>query len=212
MNQTVRSCPKWQQLTIGLTGNPGSGKTTVAQLLLEKGAIVHSGDEIGYQMLESGSPVIHELTKEFGNQIFNDQGGISRKALGSIVFEDANRLRRLNEIVHPPMLQEIRSRVDAFRSNSENGPFVLDAALIFEWEIEDWFDRILVVSAPRELRRQRFEALRGDSSQFERREAVQQPESEKVKKAHWVIENDGELDALRSNIETIYQNVLSGKG
>jgi len=202
----------WEQLAIGLTGNPGSGKTTVARLLEEKGAQIFSGDEIGYRMLEPGSPVIDTLIHEFGPTVFNENGGVSRNELGALVFEDERRLQRLNEIVHPPMLNEIRTRIDTFRQDYARGPLVLDAALIFEWNIEDWFDRILVVTAPVDLRRKRFESQRGDSSKFERREAAQWPEEEKAQKAHWVIKNDGELETLRVQIDTLYQNEQLGKG
>ncbi|MEW6238768.1 MAG: dephospho-CoA kinase [Candidatus Omnitrophota bacterium] len=192
---------------IGVTGNPGAGKSAAARLLEEKGARVISGDSLGYEMLRSGSPVFPALIQTFGEGILGADGEIDRTALGEIVFGSPEQLQRLNCIVHPPMLERIRGEIERFRASQEKGPLVVDAALLYEWGIEKWFDKIILVAAPKEIRRNRFLSLRGgEGSRFDKREESQIPQEEKEKKADAVLYNQGDLMALRSQIELLFDN------
>ncbi len=189
-------------LTLGLTGNPGAGKSAVADMLEEWGAEVVNADAVGYETLRRDSPVFSELVETFGASILDERGEISRVELGWIVFPSSAQLERLNQIVHPVMLRRIQERMDSFRRLNERSLFVLDAALIYEWEIEDWFDAVVVVTAPIEIRRKRFLAARGGTEEnFNNREAAQLPESEKIQRADFAIQNDGGLDALKHNLK-----------
>lgn len=190
---------------IGLTGNPGAGKSTVAAILQNRGAHVTVADALGYQMLHSDSPVFSQLIDTFGESILNETGEISRIKLGQVVFSDPAKLQQLNNLVHPPMLEEIHRQIHAFRQSADTGLWVLDAALLFEWGIEDWFDWIVVVSAPLEIRRQRFETLRpGAGNRFDEREAAQLPQEFKEKHADVVVHNLGDQKDLQRYIEEIF--------
>ena len=191
---------------VGLTGNPGSGKSTAAKYLESYGARIISGDELGYSMLEKTSPVFDDLISAFGNSILNDDGSIDRRTLGQIVFSNQNLLDQLNAIVHPAMISELKRMIETFHQSDEQGPLVIDAALIYEWEIEDLFDGIVVVAAPESIRRERFHTKRGQGVYFDQREAAQLPENYKCKKADVVIHNNSNLDHLQSQINVFMQN------
>ncbi len=190
--------------TLGLTGNPGAGKSLVAQWFRERGAQVVSGDEIGYEMLKKDSPVFSELIHTFGREIVSEEGDIDRGTLGKMVFQDPRRLDQLNAIVHPPMLQCIQEKIHAFRQAHDPGPWVLDAALIYEWNIEDWFDYVVLVSADQEIRRHRFEQSRRKKNYFEERESRFIPQSEKEKRAHIVIPNNDSINKLYERIQNLF--------
>lgn len=194
---------------LGLTGNPGAGKSTAAQLMQEEGARLIDADAVGHQMLEPGSPAFDSLIEAFGRNIVDEAGKIDRKKLGSIVFQSPPALERLNQLVHPPIQASIQQAIEAFRSSDEEGPLVIDAALIFEWGIVEPFDAVIVVAAPRDLRQERFETARGGASAaFEKREQAQLAQEEKIKRADAVIWNDQDIDALRKQIQTLFD--LSG--
>ena len=113
----------------------------------------------------------------------------------------------MNQIVHPPMLEQIRSAIDSFRKTPEKGPWVLDAALIFEWDIAAWFDLIITVTAPLTIRKERFTTLHGDTTNtFENREASQLPESYKTNHADIVIHNTGDWSKLRPHIQELLES------
>ncbi|MBN2329708.1 MAG: dephospho-CoA kinase [Candidatus Omnitrophica bacterium] len=192
---------------LGLTGNPGSGKSTAARMMEALGAQVVDADAVGHQLLEADSPVYDALAEEFGSEAASPEGRIDRKALGSIVFRSPERLRRLNEIVHPVLVERLKEAMRRFRSSQQGGVLVVDAALIYEWGIQDWFDAVLVVTAPKEKREQRLLASgRFTAEDFRRRDAAQLAEADKARQADVVFHNDADLEDLRRQIEQFIKN------
>ena len=194
------------RLVLGLTGNPGAGKSTVARLLEEHGAILVDADDIGHYLPQRESPPYTELVRVFGRGILDDQKNIVRPALGRIVFQDAARRDELNRIIHPPLLAAIWERIRQFRAANEAGPLVVDAALLYEWDVADWFDVVLVVSAPGERRHARIIASKGtDPETIRQMESAQFPESYKINRADLVIPNDGDQDALSNTVQQLFK-------
>ncbi len=192
------------RLALGLTGNPGAGKTTVAGILERQGARVISGDALGHDLLNKESPVFDQIVRTFGNSILDVGGEIRREKLGNVVFRSTDELERLNRLVHPILVERIRAGVMSFRHSNDVGPLVVDAALIFEWGIADMFDAILVVTAPIGQRRERFSKMKGVSSaEFDRREKTQLSEFEKMRRGNILISNQDDPSALQANVEKI---------
>ncbi len=196
-------------LTIGLTGGIGSGKSTVAKILAELGALVWDADVIGHSVYEPGMPARDELMAAFGAAIVGAEGKIDRKALGRIVFADPAALKRLNAIVQPRIFERMAAMVGEARAAGERRPIVIEAAILIEAGWQKLFDEIWLVVASRERVIERVERNRKMTrEQIEARIRAQLPESERRKWADVVIANDGTLDELRSATAAVFGDAL----
>ncbi len=197
-------------LTIGLTGGIGSGKSTVANILAELGALVWDADVIGHSVYEPGMPARDELVAAFGSAIAGPDGKIDRKALGRIVFADAAALKRLNAIVHPRIFERMAAMVGEARAGGERRPIVIEAAILIEAGWQKLFDEIWLVVSSRERVIERVERNRKMTrEQVEARIGAQLSEQERLKWAKVVIHNDGTLDELRSATAAVFGEALT---
>ena len=198
---------------VGITGGIACGKTTVSDLLAEKGAIPINADAIGHQLLKADSPVIDELTEAFGQDILDASGDVSRKKLGAIVFQDKAARERLNSLLHPLIIE--RSRGEARRLVTEDPTCVvlLDAPLLIEAGAYDTVDLIVVVTASSEMQLRRTlerSVAQGrplTESEVRARIDSQMPVTEKVKYADVVIENEGTLEALCRQVDALWRKL-----
>ncbi|MBZ0257761.1 dephospho-CoA kinase [bacterium] len=216
MNQATQTIKPLSQLApagtpprkcvLGLTGNPGAGKSVAAKCFESLGAIVVNADHVGHQLLKTGSPVFNQVVSGFGDEILDEAGEIDRKKLGRIVFGSPDMLEQLNQIVHPHIQRNLVHQVDEFRKSGAEGPMMIDAALIFEWGSQFQFDGIIVIAAPTALRRQRFVESRGFAGKnFDQREAAQLSQDEKIKRADVVFWNTGSIEDLDNQIQAFIQ-------
>ncbi len=175
---------------IGLTGQTGAGKTTVAELLKEKGGYVVDCDIAARKIVEKGSPVIEKLKEAFGEDIVFENGELNRKALAKKAFSTQENEKLLNKITHPAITELVRKDII---ENKDNYPFfAVDAALLFESEIYDYCNRTVVVCADENIRLQRI--MSRDS--ITREEALlrinaQPSEQYYLSKADVVVKNNG---------------------
>ena len=212
-NMETATTDRTRGTIVGITGGIACGKTTVSELLAEKGAIPINADEIGHQLLRADSPVIDELTDAFGQDILETSGDVSRKRLGAIVFKDKAARERLNSILHPLIIQ--RSRAQA-RQRVEEDPtcvVLLDAPLLIEAGAYDTVDLIVVVTASTEtqlrrtLERSNTQGRPLTETEAQARIDSQMPVSEKVKYADVVIENEGTLEDLRMQVDELWEQL-----
>lgn len=207
-------------LRVGLTGSLGSGKTTVAAILREHGMHVLEADAIAREMMKPGERVFRAIAEHFGPAVVRPDGSLDRPRLATLAFSQG-RLNELNRIVHPPVIAEQERQMSAIFARDPDAIVVIESALIFEAEawgtVPDWrkrFDRILLVTAPDDLKIERFLAriLPADATAEERaaaerdarrRLAAQLPDSDKIARADFVIDNSGALEATRLETERI---------
>ena len=131
---------------IGLTGRSGSGKTTLAGELGKLGAVVLDGDRIAAELLLPGNPAFSKVLETFGYDYLSPYGYLDRKALGKLVFNDSNALKKLNEIVHPSFKDKVSAMLNELRdSGKENCHTVLDAAVLFEARLDSLCDLIVAI-------------------------------------------------------------------
>lgn len=189
-------------LTVGLTGNAGSGKTTVADAWREQGVDVIDADRIGHEVLEDDRDVRRALAIEFGEHVLEpsanaDAGPVRRGELARRAFASPEATAALNRIVHPPLRRRVQRRLHDARVRGTR-LVVVDAALIFELRMEDEFDRIVLVTAPADLRRRRLRDRGVDEALLDGLFASQIPDAGKTSRSHFVLRNDDTPDALRS--------------
>jgi dephospho-CoA kinase len=195
-------------MLVGITGKMGSGKSTVAGLFHDWGARVISADEIGWLVLEMPE-VKRALLDEFGSEILNSRGNVDRKALGRKAFSSRERLEALNGIVHPRLLSLLKKKMQSAR---EDGRLVVvDAALIPEWGIEDWFDRVIVVVCPEALKVERLIRLGMDRAEAEERLRMQMPDAERAEVGDHVIENAGTLEDLSTEARKLFDSIAPSR-
>ena len=198
-------------IVVGITGGIACGKTTVSELLAEKGAIPINADEIGHQLLKADSPVISELVDAFGQEILEESGDVSRKKLGAIVFNDKSARERLNTILHPLIIQRSRTLARQLVMENPSCVVLLDAPLLIEAGAYNSVDLIVVVTASPETQLQRIlERSQVQNRPLSETEAqaridAQMPVAEKVKYADVVIENEGALDELNKQVDALWE-------
>ncbi|MCA0163034.1 dephospho-CoA kinase [Bacillus sp. RAR_M1_44] len=190
-------------LVIGLTGGIASGKSTVSQMIKEKGIRVVDADIIAKEAVSKGAPALHQIVQTFGEEVLLPNGELNRQQLGAIIFSDEEKRKKLNAIVHPEVRKEMLEQRDEGVSNNETF-VVLDIPLLFESKLEGLVDRIIVVYTTPDLQLSRL-MNRNDLSEEEALKRIhsQQPLEEKCQKADRVIENTKDLAFIRKQLENI---------
>jgi dephospho-CoA kinase len=194
---------------IGLTGGIATGKSTVAAMLRELGATVVDSDEAARAVVEPGTPGFEQVVAEFGPEAVRD-GKLDRDRLGEVVFADETRRHRLEEIVWPLVRAWTAERVS---EASERGVarVVLDIPLLYESGRTEGFASVIVVYAPEELQVKRLRERSGLSlDQARARMAAQLPIEEKRRRATYVIDNSGDLESTRAQVEETWAQISAG--
>ncbi|GEK35374.1 dephospho-CoA kinase [Kurthia sibirica] len=190
-------------MIIGLTGSIASGKSTVAKIIEELGFPVVDADVVARIVVEPNQPALREIAAEFGEDIIRKDGSMDRQKVGEIIFNDAEKRQKLNNIIHPAIRKEMAKQRDKWLSSGFNTVF-MDIPLLFESAQGRTVDKILVVSVSPEIQLQRLMARNNlDASQAQARISSQLPLSEKEKGADAVIFNDGTVEETRRQLEKI---------
>jgi dephospho-CoA kinase len=221
-------------LIIGLLGGIGSGKSTVARILAELGAYVFNADQVANELLQDGE-VARELTAVFGTGILAPEAGghhadaapaaparaapegrVDRGRLAALVFGDADKLERLNAILHPRVTRELEKRLAEEAGRARPRPVVLDVPLLLESALRDVPQVLVFVEAPETVRRARVAENRGwPGDELQRRERHQLATEEKRRRAHHVVRNTGTLSELERAVGELWQtlqNALKNDG
>lgn len=191
---------------VGITGQIGAGKSTVAKLLATLGARVLNADSIARSLLEPETEAYFEVVEFFGDEILLESGEIDRKKLASIVFADREKLKVLNEIVHPRVVEEIEDRLRLIERMGEGVEIVaIDVPILFGSGVEKLVDRIAVVAADESVRRERLLGQGYAEDEIKARSEAQLPQEELVLRADYVIENNGALSELKEKVAELWK-------
>ena len=195
-------------LIVGLTGGIGAGKSTVAEALARRGAVVIDVDGLGRQIIGHGGSAVEEVVARFGEQVRSSAGDIDRAALPSIVFSDSQALADLNAISHPRINELIDSTVDRLPGDSI---VVLEMAVLVEstlgWDNRHRYEVVVVVEAPVEVRVSRLLG-RGMSTEDARaRIESQVSDEERRAVANYVIGNIGTVDDLSHSVGELWSEL-----
>jgi len=190
-------------LIVGITGNIGSGKSTLCKILSLKGFPVYSADDFGKEVLKRGAPGYAPVVEAFGEEILKKDGEIDTKKLGKIVFSEPERLELLTSITHPL----IKERILEVARKYAGGLAFVEAAVLVEYGWTSLFDRVALVYAHRGQRLLRAAKKFGLKGAL-RRDALQLPYSEKLKYAHFLICNTEGLLHLKEQAEYLLKELL----
>lgn len=194
-------------LVVGLTGGVATGKSTVASMLAELGAKVVNADDMVHDLLKPDTNTWSAVVDEFGKGIVRPDRTIDRAALGDIVFHDEERRRRLEEIVHPPVLKALEEAAQEFR-RSGNGVLVLEIPLLVETSSLHVVDKVLVVTAEQETQINRLKKRYCISNEeAASRIAAQLPMRDKLRHADWVISTEGTMCDTKKQVEVVWYHI-----
>lgn len=192
-------------LIVGLTGNIASGKSAVAAQLASLGALIIDADILAREAVEPGRPALAAIETRWGRGVLRRDGSLDRAALRRIVFADPAERAALDAIVHPAVARLRHAAVETARRRGE--PLVVcDIPLLFEAGLEGTVDRIVLVDAPAEVRRDRIVRDRGlPPEEADAMIAAQMPSEAKRARAHYVIDNDGALEELEARVDALWE-------
>ncbi|MBA3889622.1 MAG: dephospho-CoA kinase [Gemmatimonadaceae bacterium] len=183
-------------ILVGLTGNIGSSKSSVAETFAARGATIIDADVLARRVVEQGTPGFDRVRERWGTMILDESGDIDRAALRGIVFDEPDELEQLNAIVHPEV-ERLRQQDIADAEARGDRVVVCDIPLLFERHLADRFDTIILVDAPRPMRLERLVRDRGlTETDAMAMIAAQMPAELKRARADIIIDNDGSLDDL----------------
>jgi dephospho-CoA kinase len=195
-------------LLVGLTGNIASGKSTVGQLLSERGATIIDADVLARRAVERGSKAFDAIVRRWGTSVLAPDGQLDRTALRRTVFGNPKELEALNDIVHPEVEQLRGQRIDEARTRGDR-IVVCDIPLLFEKKMVNRFDRLVLVDAPRPLRLERLVQDRGlRETEAMDMIAAQMPAELKRARADFVIDNNGTLTQLEQRVSEIWASLV----
>lgn len=195
-------------LLVGLTGNIASGKSTVAQLLSERGATIIDADVLARRAVERGTKAFEAIARRWGTSVLTPDGHLDRSALRRVVFGNQKELEALNDIVHPEVERLRELRIEEARSRGDR-IVVCDIPLLFEKKMVDQFDRILLVDATRPQRLERLVSDRGlRETEAMDMIAAQMPAELKRARADFVIDNAGTLTELERRVNDVWASLI----
>ncbi len=194
-------------LKVGITGGIGSGKTTVCRLLERFGVPVYYADDRAKWLMHYQENVKAALIAAFGKEVYKDNGELNRPKLAQLVFNNQEKLQLLNSIVHPAVKEDgIQWQAEQERNGAAYT--VKEAALLFETGSYADLDKIVVVTAPEEVRIERvLKREKITVEQVKARIQQQMPQEEKVKRADFVLEN-GAWETLNISVSELHEKLL----
>ena len=191
-------------LSIALTGGIGAGKSLVAEMFAELGAICIDSDQLAREVIERGKPGFDEVIARFGDEVLVD-GEIDRTKLAAIIFQNADARRDLENIIHPKV-RELAAKITS--RAVENAVVINEIPLLFETNGQDRFDLVITVEAHIDDRRTRLLTRGLKGYEIENRIAAQASREERESISDFVIENDGDISDLEKKVLSIWEKEI----
>ncbi len=197
---------------VAITGGIGSGKSTVRELLSSMGAVGVDTDEIARQVVEPGTKGAQLIKEAFGGEFFNMDGGLERKKMAAVVFDDPQARLRLEEILHPLIIEEETRIMVSTTAKQPDTIFAVEIPLLTEGKRHERYDRVILVTAPADIRLERLV----ESGRYTREEALarmghQVTDEARMEVADYVVDNGGSVDDTRLQCEEIMDKIMKDR-
>lgn len=193
---------------IGLTGSICTGKSTVSKMFENLGARIIDADLIARDVVRKGSPVLQKIAEEFGRDILREDGILDREKLGKIVFADPAKLQRLNSLTHPEIIRIIMEERKRLAHAHPDDVIILDAPLLYETKLQQFVEKVIVVSASRENQMERLLKRNNISPEdAQNRINSQMPIEEKARRADFVIDSNSSISETLKQVKEIYNRI-----
>jgi len=194
-------------MIIGLTGGIASGKSTVASMLVERGALLVDADQVAREVVMPGEPALEAIASAFGQAVIQEDGTLNRAALGEIVFKDKEKLRKLESITHPAIRERMQAQIRRYAAEQPDKLVLADIPLLYETKQEAQYEGVMVVYVPKEVQCIRLmERNHMTREQALQRISNQMDIEEKRKHADWVIDNSGSLEETKLQLDQFWQS------
>jgi len=193
---------------LGVTGGIASGKSTISKMLLDLGAPLIDFDLIARQVVEPGTSGLAKIVEYFGPQVLSADGTLNRKKVSTLVFADPEKRKKLESFTHPPIFAEFFRQADVIAAEQPDAIIQVAVPLLIELDLQYLFDKILVVHIPAAVQEERL-ARRDNITREEAANIMksQLPIADKLKFADFVVDNSGNLDYSRSQVEEIWHKL-----
>jgi len=196
---------------IGILGGIASGKSTVAGCFAQLGCAVIEADKLAHAVLEE-SDVKEAVLSVFGKDILDNNGRINRQSLARIAFQDSGSIQRLNGLIHPRVMAEIRRRIEVYRQNPQVKGIVLDVPLLAEAGGLELCDVVIFVDAPLQIRLQRWKKNTNyDENELKKRENFQISLDKKKSLAHYIISNNSDASEVAGQVAQLFSSITSNR-
>ena len=196
-------------ILVGLTGGVATGKSTVAKMFKQYGAVVIDADELAHEVVKPGKPAWRQIVKTFGKTVLNPDRTLNRRELGTVVFGNRTKLRRLERIIHPHVARERARLTRQAERKDPHAVVIYDVPLLFEAGIDKRVDKTLVVTADRKTQIARLKKRNGLSrAEAIRRIRTQMPLSKKIRLADIVIDGTVPRQNAMKAIRSIFLDLM----
>ncbi|WP_438447969.1 dephospho-CoA kinase [Gorillibacterium sp. sgz5001074] len=193
-------------MNIGLTGGIACGKSTVSSMLVRRGAILIDADRLAREVVEPGAPALAEVVRVFGQAVLMEDGTLNRQELGKLVFGSEEKRKELEGILHPPIRKLMLERMAEYERSAPDKLVVVDVPLLYESELEELFQEVLVVYVPPELQLIRLMERNGLSQEeASKRIQAQMPIEWKKEWADHVIDNSGLPEETEEQVDRFWK-------
>ncbi len=194
---------------VAVTGGIGSGKSTVRELLSSMGAVGIDTDMISRQVVEPGTEGARRIRDVFGGEFFNEDGRLERKKMAAVVFDDPQTRLRLEEILHPLIIEEETRIMENAAAKQPDTIFAVEIPLLTEGKRHERYDRVILVTAPADIRLERLVK----SGRYTREEAIarmghQVTDEARMKVADYIVDNGGSVDGTRLQCKEIMDKII----
>jgi dephospho-CoA kinase len=198
-----------RSLLVGLTGGIATGKSTVSDMFRRLGAVIIDADLLAREIVQPGEPVLAQIATEFGPEMIQADGTLDRKRLGAVIFGNAERRKRLEQLTHPAIRDRFLRRLGELDAQGFEGIVFWDAPVMIESGGYTNVEKLVVVATDAETQSARLCARDAiDRTEAERKIGSQMPLAEKVKLADYVIENSGDRAATEAQVREVYAALL----